>query len=225
MRSKYSTILFDFDGTIADSLPLWVSGFQHALSCFEHHLDEEGVIATCFYKSTDEILAHFALPSRSEFQGHLQEGLVRAFNRVSLFPAIVEVLDHCRKSGLKTGIVTSSYRHLVRPSLDRTGIAAYFDLIVTAEDVANLKPHPEPVLMAIEKLGGSPASTLMIGDSHADVQAGKAAGTATALFLPQAHSRFYCFETLRSHGPDITFDAHDHLLDHLAAGKTAPSDS
>jgi pyrophosphatase PpaX len=52
-------------------------------------------------------------------------------------------------------------------------------MIVTVDDVKNPKPHPEPVLMAIEKMGANPATTLMVGDSPADIQSANAAGVAS----------------------------------------------
>lgn len=218
----YKTILFDFDGTIADSLPLWMQGFKYALAQYRVNLDEDQVIKECFYRPHSEIAERFEIPCSNAFFDHLQAGLRIAFSAPTLFPSVYEVLGRCRQAGVSTGIVTSSFRHLVSPALAKLEVEGFFDVVITAEDVSNLKPDPEPINLALSRVGGSPESTLLVGDSHADILAGKAAGTHTALFLPESHSRFYSFESLRAHEPSLAFSHHDDLLTHLGSVFATP---
>jgi phosphoglycolate phosphatase-like HAD superfamily hydrolase len=81
-----------------------------------------------------------------------------------------------------------------------------FDFVICGDEVANYKPHPEPVLRTLSALDCAPHHAIMIGDSTADVLAGKAAGTRTALFMPDDHHRFHDTERLRATEPDFIFD-------------------
>jgi len=83
----------------------------------------------------------------------------------------------------------------------------------------NYKPHPEPVLRTLDVLECEPGHAIMIGDSTADVLAGKAAGTRTALFMPHDHHRFHDSERLRATEPDFIFDDLEQLPSLLGLNK------
>ncbi|MBI3744375.1 MAG: HAD-IA family hydrolase, partial [Chloroflexi bacterium] len=107
--------------------------------------------------------------------------------RVRLYPGVGNMLRSLRKRVAAMGIVTQKQRafHLEgRPSgaqaeLLELGIDAHFATVVGFEDVANHKPHPEPILLALERLGADPRTTLVVGDSVADIESGRAAGCLT----------------------------------------------
>jgi pyrophosphatase PpaX len=148
-------------------------------------------------------------------QIYVHEGLTIAYEKAVLFDGVREVIDGVRSAGMKTGLVTSSPRLQVSAALARLGIDDVFDTVVTGDDIVNYKPHPEPVLLALDNLGEPAESTLFVGDYIYDVQAGSAAGTSTALFLPDRHAKFYDFDELRSTGPDHVFVSYDELGRHL----------
>ena len=95
--------------------------------------------------------------------------------------------------------------------MPRLELHELFDCIVCADDVKNFKPHPEPVLMTLSALHRAPHEAIMIGDSSADILAGKAAGTATALFMTNEHNPFHKADALRATEPDHIFTAHREL--------------
>jgi len=126
---------------------------------------------------------------------------------VHLFPSTEKVLAKLSRRGLKlAAITTRSLRTSVR-SLEMTGIAKYFDIIISAEDVSFHKPHPEPLLKALDVLGAKPEEAIMVGDTRADIMAGKNAGTKTVAAL-------YGFggERLRELGPDYSINELSELL-------------
>ena len=86
-----------------------------------------------------------------------------------------------------------------------------FDFVICGDDVKNYKPHPEPVLTTLAALARAADEAIMVGDSRADILAGKAAGVATALFLPEEHNRFHSFDELRATQPDHVFEDHTEL--------------
>jgi pyrophosphatase PpaX len=76
-------------------------------------------------------------------------------------------------------VVTSKATAGARRGLSRTGIERFFSVIVGADETARHKPDPEPVYLALERLGRTPSEALFVGDSTHDVRAGRAAGVVT----------------------------------------------
>jgi phosphoglycolate phosphatase-like HAD superfamily hydrolase len=99
-------------------------------------------------------------------------------------------------------------------------IASYFSAIVTANDIINFKPHPEPVLLALRLTKSEPGEAIFVGDSTADILAGHAAGTDTALFYPPVHHKFYELETLTASRPHFVFGDYAELSTHLFGNPT-----
>jgi len=214
----YRTILFDFDGTLVPSLELWLQAFQYALAQYDRTLPDQTIIDRFYYREYADICAEFDLPSGPELRDHVHDGLTISFQKAGLYEGVQQLIESCRASDMKVGLVTTSPRLQVMVVLTRLGIAGLFDTIVTGDDVTHCKPHPEPVLLALSNLSESHDATLFVGDYIFDVVAGRAAGTKTALFLPERHRRFYDFDRLRATGPDIVFASYHDLASHLGLG-------
>src|SRR5699024_8175789 len=88
---------------------------------------------------------------------------------------------------IEIGIVSAKMRQGVELGLEVTGLAKYFETIITIDDVNNPKPHPEPVRLAMNELKAKPASTIMVGDNFHDIKSGRDAGA-----LKRYRDR-YCF--------------------------------
>jgi pyrophosphatase PpaX len=88
-----------------------------------------------------------------------------------------------RAAGRRTGLVTSKNRGGAVRGLTLAGLAEMMDVLVCADEVANPKPHPEPVEKALALLGADPATTVYVGDSIHDMRSGRAAGVRTAAAL------------------------------------------
>lgn len=208
---KYRAALFDFDGTLTPSLPLWISAYQIALRTFDIEADDDEVLRRCFFRDYVDVAADYGRFSSQELEAQLDIGLQTAFLRAELFPLAQSIVSHCRDHGLSTALVTSSPRRLVVGVLERLGIDGLFDFVICGGDVANYKPHPEPVVTALAALKCEAGSAMMIGDSHVDILAGRAAGTRTALYLPDDHHRFHDTERLHATQPDHVFSDHGEL--------------
>lgn len=208
---RFHAALFDFDGTLTPSLPLWVSAYQMALRSFGIEASDEEVLGTCFFRDYADVADHYGRFDATQLAVHVDAGLRASFLQAELFPLARPVIEHCREQGLRTALVTSSPRNLVIGVLERLGILTLFDFVTCGGDIANYKPHPEPVVRALAALKCEPANAMMIGDSHVDVLAGKAAGTRTALYLPDDHHRFHDTARLRATGPDHIFGDHSEL--------------
>src|SRR5215831_12830245 len=208
---NYRAVLFDFDGTLTPSLPLWVKAFQSALRSFSLEFSDAEIVQRFFYRDWAELARELRLDSPQSLEQAIHRGLRIAFQDAELFPEVVSILHACRHRGAQTALVTSAPRTILEDVMPRLGISELFDRVICADDVKNFKPHPEPVLLGLAALTREPHEAIMIGDSTADILAGKAAGTATALFLTDAHASFHHPESLRATAPDHIFTHHREL--------------
>lgn len=107
------------------------------------------------------------------FEAHYEDLL--AFDSPP-YPGVVEGLGALREAGFRLACVTNKHARFTLPLLDKTGLAPFFDLVVSGDTCARKKPHPEMLLHACEHFGVVPAAALMVGDSSNDVEAARAAG-------------------------------------------------
>ena len=175
---KTTAVLFDLDGTILDTNELIIRSFLHALS---------GVMPPEFGR--EHIIPHMGNPLKDQmrhFTGRDNvDDLVEAYREYNLrehdalvtaFPHVPEVLERLKAAGIKIGVVTTKFRMTAMRGMKLTGIDGFMDAVVAFDDVTHPKPHPEPVLKALEQLAAPPERALMVGDSPADMKSALAAG-------------------------------------------------
>lgn len=181
--SRFRAVLYDFDGTLADTTELVMNCFRHTMST---HLGE--------VPPMEEWLRGFGTPlevQMARFARHAKEADAmiatyrdyqeeHAGRYLVPFPGAMETVDALRAAGLALAIVTSRHRESTLRAMDLCGLTRHFDLVVSPEDVTHPKPHPEPVEFALRKLGVRAAEALFVGDSPHDIAAGREAGTRTA---------------------------------------------
>ncbi|HEX8696119.1 MAG TPA: HAD-IA family hydrolase [Longimicrobium sp.] len=205
-------VLYDFDGTLADSTELIMRCYRHTMRTHlgECPPDEEWLRG--FGTPLDVQLARFArtpgeasamLDTYRDYQLQHHDDLLRPF------PGAAETVAELARRGVALAIVTSKYRRATIRGMDLCGITEHFGLIVTPEDVANPKPHPDPVLFALARLGVAPAEALFVGDSPHDLAAGRAAGTRTAAALWGPFPR----EALERERPDALLTRQEDVLE------------
>lgn len=175
-----NTVLFDLDGTLIDTNELINESFKHTFEKFG-------------YTFTDEEISNFnGPPLRDTFtklNSNLAEEMIKTYREhnflnheayIKVFPNVRHTIKILLEMDIKIAIVSAKMRPGVDLGLEITGLAKYFDTIVSIDDVKNPKPHPESVFLAIEELDAKPASTIMVGDNYHDIESGRDAGTQTA---------------------------------------------
>ncbi|HEY0829134.1 MAG TPA: HAD-IA family hydrolase, partial [Bacilli bacterium] len=123
-------------------------------------------------------------------------------------PYVREVLSALYEEGIQLGIVTTKIRRTTLRGLEFYGLDKFIKAIVTIEDVNYPKPHPEPVLRAMEALSASPRNTVMVGDTAFDIKAANSAGVTS---IGVGWSLFSESE-LRQHQPDYIIQDMRELL-------------
>jgi pyrophosphatase PpaX len=186
------TILFDLDGTLIDSIELILNSAKFAFAKLERPIppDEEwlaGVgipLFTMFgrYARDDEDRAALIAAYR-EYQMANHDRLVRAYD------GVVDVVAELRDRGHQIGIVTSKSEALAMRGLSHVGLARYMDTVVGCDASTRHKPDPEPVRIALQRLGCAADEAVFVGDSVHDVLAGNAAGVRTVAALWGAFKR------------------------------------
>ncbi len=177
-------LLFDFDGVLADTEQFHHASWNAVLEPYGIHFTWPEYLKQCV-GIADRIVAERLKLSDPQFAVARKQQLFRDMLEETppFQQQTLELLAELSQS-YRMAVVSSSYRTEIHPPLERAGLLAYFEIFVFGDDVQNLKPAPDPYLLAVDRLGARNA--LVIEDSDAGVASGKAAG----------------LEVLRVKGPD-----------------------
>lgn len=177
-----SAVLFDLDGTLVDTIP-------HILASFRYATTE--VLGAPF---TDEmLLRQVGIPLEYQMQFFASDeetvqrlvAAYRTFNHAThdqmarLYPNTIKVLERIKGADIPMGVVTSKGRLMADRAIKLFDLGRYLSTVVAADDTTRHKPEPEPVLLAADLMGVEPSGCVYVGDSPADIAAGKAAGMST----------------------------------------------
>jgi pyrophosphatase PpaX len=179
---KYTTVLFDLDGTIIDTNELILQSFLYTLNhYFPGKYTKEDVLPYMGQTLFEQMERYGGKELMNELVAHYREHNVRVHDElVTEFPHVAEVIPQLAEMGVQLGVVTTKMSKTALMGLRLFDLERYMQVLVTYESTVEHKPHPAPVLLALEELGADPARTLMVGDSEYDILAGKRAGIATA---------------------------------------------
>lgn len=182
MTPRYATALFDLDGTIADTLPLIYLAFNEALHpVLGRELSPREIRAA--FGPPDHAIIRSMVPA--ERAPEAIERYLAAYSRehdalVTEHDEMSEILRACKAAGMRTGVVTGKSRETAIVTLESLGLMDAIDVLYAGDDVERQKPDPEALVKALLDLGhGRDEAGVFIGDSAADVIAGRGAGLTT----------------------------------------------
>jgi pyrophosphatase PpaX len=210
---RFPVVLFDLDGTVIDSGDIILASMRHAAKevLGVEPADEELMAAVG--GPGLEAQMHALAPDRVDelvtvYRAHnepLHEGLVCC-------AGIDDVLVRLRDEGRRLGIVSAKRRKTVELAFAQIPIAHLFETVVGGDETKRHKPDPEPLLLALERMGAKPAEAAYVGDAPFDVKAAKAGGLySVAVTWGGIHSR----ERLEPEAPDALVDTAEELLEAL----------
>jgi pyrophosphatase PpaX len=211
---RFPTVLFDLDGTLVDSGAIILASLRHATqTVLGQTIPDERLLAT---------VGGSGLASQMrDFDPERVDELVRVYTEhnkplhtdLATFDGMLELLEELKAEGRRLGIVTAKRRATAGLALETVPIAHLFDVVVAGDETERHKPHPEPLLTAVERLGASPNDAAYVGDSPFDIQAAKAAGLAAiAVTWGRIHDR----ERLEQEEPDHIVETPEELRGVLA---------
>jgi len=213
-------VLFDLDGTLADTAP----DLQHALNLV---LAEQGraplplglvrpaashgamaMLRLAWPDAGEEAL----LPLRNRFIDRYRANLNL---QTTLFPGTLNLLAGLEARGIVWGIVTNKLADLTEPLLQDLGLLQRAACVVSGDTTAHAKPHPAPLLHACEILGCDPADAIYVGDSLKDVEAARRAGMRVVV---AGYGYMDGADAATQWAPDHVIDEPTELLDWAGLG-------
>ena len=208
---RYSTVLFDLDGTILDSIELILESYRHTMRTHRGAAPPDS-----------HFLAGLGTPLKAQFKSFTSdpaeiEAMIttyRAWNlanhdaMVTAYPGAVDAVRALKARGARLGLVTSKNSGGVKRGLDLVGLGDVFESLVTSDRLEKHKPDPEPVRTALADLGVTADHALFVGYSPHDLAAGRAAGVHTAACLWGPFDR----KVLAEESPDYWLESYDDLL-------------
>ena len=201
-------IIFDFDGTLADTRELIVRTNQEAMKRVGYPVaDAESIIATIGLPLKESILAlfpdlpHSELPAWIKVYREVFETLKHQIVP-SLFPNVKETLHTLHGRGYLLSVASSRGTESLTGFLRDMGIEQYISYVVGADDVSHAKPDPEPVLKTLHDLSVDASDSLVVGDMPVDILMGAGAGAKTCGVTYGNSDR----EALQAAGADFILD-------------------
>ena len=218
---RADTVIFDVDGTLVDSAADIHAALNHGLAladCGPVDFDAsrrliglglerslEKVLSDRGFKLEAPELVRIKSASTAYYDAHLLE-------RTRLYAGVTETLEALGDAGTRLGICTNKRAESTRRILSGLGILNHFEVIIGREAVAQGKPHPAPLLAAIEALKGQCSRAAMVGDSLVDIQCARAAGVV-AIAVSYGYSDFPISEL----GADTIIDVFSEIFSVLRA--------
>ncbi|MEY4313842.1 MAG: HAD family phosphatase [Actinobacteria bacterium] len=182
-----SAILFDMDGTLIDSEPLWLESEIEVMAEVGCHWDQQDQI-NCLGGPAERTEQYMQDRSKNiKPYGYFLKQLHSVMKEkmkthLTLIPNATELVKSCKRANIKTALVTASSRDLMLSALNRFPIGS-FDVTVSRDDVKNSKPDPAPYLLAARLLGVDISKCLVFEDSLTGVESGLRAG-AQVIAIP-----------------------------------------
>lgn len=170
-------VLFDFDGTLADTIPLIVASFRHTVAeVVGHEVTDVEARSWIGHTLIDTFGQRYPARADELVTAYRAWNLAHHDELIRPVDGIPEVLDGLLAAGSRIGVVSSKSVHTVRRGLDAVGLAHDFEVLVGLESTTVHKPHAEPLLHAAHTLAVEPSDCVYVGDAVVDIRAAQAAG-------------------------------------------------
>ena len=184
---KIKTVLFDLDGTLADTAPDLAGALNHVLKAHNYeplpyetirpHVSHGGVALTTlgFGEHHPEFDSLY-----KELLAHYENNIA---NETTLFEGMSDLLSNLEANNLNWGVVTNKPTWLTAPLMQALNLTTRAATIVSGDTLEQRKPHPAPILYACNQAGSEAAECIYVGDAERDIAAGNAAGMPSVVAL------------------------------------------
>ncbi|WP_027157343.1 HAD family hydrolase [Methylobacter luteus] len=201
MKSRFDLIIFDWDGTLVDSIDWIVTCLQHAAVSCNCTIPERQAAKDVIGLSTKNAIQTLFTGADEETRNQLMSCYIEAFfarqiSRDDLFAGVYEMLVQLKRAGFQLAVATGKSRAGLDKALQATGTEDLFDITRCADETAS-KPDPAMVLDIIQHVEVANERTLMVGDSIHDMQMALNAQIASIAVSCGAHSK----EILQQYNP------------------------
>ena len=183
---EIAAVAFDLDGTLVETLPDLNESALRMLKHIGRPAVSEATVRACVGDGVDRLVKRLLTgkpdgepdaeafeKAVESFRSHYASVLTRASHP---FAGVVSTLEILRERGFKLACVTNKPARFTEPLLERLGLTAYLDVVISGDSLARKKPDPLPLVHTARAFGIEPAQLLTVGDSPVDTQAARAAG-------------------------------------------------
>ena len=211
-------ILFDLDGTFADTAPDLAAALNHVRGLHDlPHLPLETIRPQASHGSIGLLRLGFGIEPDAPNFNALREAFLAHYtahicDHTMLFPGMAQLIDTLERRGLPWGIVTNKPHRFTVPLMQALGYEERAACLISGDTCARAKPHPDPLFKACEVMGIAPASCLYLGDDLRDMEAGHAAGMRCII---AGYGYIDAQADLKSWHADGNIDTPMALLNHL----------
>ena len=227
MASPAQAILFDLDGTLADTGPDLAYALNETLREYGNPpLPYAQIRPVVSHGGMALIKLGFDLDPASDAFEERRQFLLRVYadnlcRETSLFPSMDAVLELLEDSDIPWGIVTNKPAWLTDPLIEAMDLHRRAACVISGDTCEQRKPHPQPILHACSLIGRPPQQTWYIGDAGRDMQAGRAAGCTTVAAL---YGYIHPDDPPEQWGADIRIDTPGQLVSLLRNGTDRVND-
>ncbi|MBI4399755.1 HAD family hydrolase [Candidatus Micrarchaeota archaeon] len=187
----YDVIIFDWDGTLYDSVGLSYTIYKKLLAKYNLKIPSQEDFKTKFcadyhlyYKMNGIKEECFEEADNLWMELYMQEQ-----KNLNLLPEAQKTLDTIRKNGYKIGIVSNGSGERIRDEIKKHNLQKYFEIVISKDEVDEFKPSPQGIITALKHLKSHHEKAIYVGDMAEDILAGRAAGVSTAGVLTGVHTR------------------------------------
>jgi len=173
---RWPVVLFDLDGTLANSIDLVVASYTHAFASVTGAPTNAETAKRWIGETLRTTFGREAPGHTDELEEAYRNYYAERLDAIHGYPGMTRLLKSLRDAGAITGVVTAKRRETALVTMRQAGVEGLIDLVGAMEDTSAHKPDPAPLLAAASKLGVEPADCVYIGDAVHDVQAAHAAG-------------------------------------------------
>lgn len=203
MRS-YTTYIFDLDGTITNTMEVWLGIFRDGLVHFNINPPDDLMLSKHTHDWNE--MVKLGLPA-NKVEGFASLAHRLANERLpaaSLHIGAYEMLESLKQQGKRLAIFSTMDEAIFNPAMQHRNLYPLVEVAVAGNHVPYRKPHPAGILKALEDLGipqDEYKDAVYVGDKDTDIQAATNAGINSILFYPTAHQLMYDLDTLKNHNP------------------------
>lgn len=185
MRFQVKVVMFDLDGTLLDTAPQIAEAANRMLVALGKPMLPQAQITSYIGEGVQNLVKRCLTgklngePEAEEFQR--AQPMYHDFYAANAtesqpFNGVLPALQQLKEQGFRLACVTNKPERFTLPLLQNTGLAGFFDIVISGDSLPKKKPDPLPLLHICQKLGVLPAEAVLVGDSETDIQAAQAAG-------------------------------------------------
>ncbi|HZW39969.1 MAG TPA: HAD family hydrolase [Ignavibacteriaceae bacterium] len=208
---KYKGIIFDIDGTLTSTNQLIFASFNYVAKKYLNRTYKDEELIKLFGPTEDVILRQWCPDNYDEARKDYYNFYSENHHMADLYPGIIDILKYLKSKNIYLSIYTGKGNEASVITLKKLGIYEYFDLIITGDHVKEHKPSPEGIHLFMQQFNLQNDEVLMIGDSHVDIKAARAANVKVVSVIWDSLS----IDKVKALGTDYLFKTVEDLYEFI----------